>query len=388
MKLIKPQSLVNGVALGKEQILKNMLFKRIKFTNRTRPKDKNKILIITNFSEFGCETLGVLLCIPHILKSYPNLYVICVGWFGRSYLYKHLCDEFWEADESFQFLREYSFAFKNSSLNIKKLEQELKNIGYLYPSASMGNICIANVCRNCKHRWSTNEQNPNCPKCCSSDVQWPLLNNIYESRKKILNIPSPSNEAMSKINKYIKPRSVGIFARARKSYGRNLDDNFYVDLIKYLKDNDYNPIWLGERQSVLPCPVEDITDFSYTKESNDLELTLALISKLDFTIQFWTASTRLASMVGTPWILFESPQQIVGEGHEGLRIALTSEYNKKKLVLCNYKTAAENISQCFSLLNQAIVEINQNNWNNIVGLVHNKDIINAMLDKQNFWRSS
>jgi hypothetical protein len=41
------------------------------------------------------------------------------------------------------------------------------------------------------------------------------------------------------------------------------------------------------------------------------------MTNLQFTIQFWTASTRLASMMGVPWILFESPDQIAGNGQEG-----------------------------------------------------------------------
>jgi hypothetical protein len=42
-------------------------------------------------------------------------------------------------------------------------------------------------------------------------------------------------------------------------------------------------------------------DFSRLPEARDLELTLAIISQLQFTVQFWTASTRLAAMVGTPF---------------------------------------------------------------------------------------
>jgi alkanesulfonate monooxygenase SsuD/methylene tetrahydromethanopterin reductase-like flavin-dependent oxidoreductase (luciferase family) len=47
---------------------------------------------------------------------------------------------------------------------------------------------------------------------------------------------------------YLKPNSVGIFARGRAMYGRNLSPEFYVNLIKMLEDLGYNPIWLGEKQ--------------------------------------------------------------------------------------------------------------------------------------------
>jgi hypothetical protein len=77
-------------------------------------------------------------------------------------------------------------------------------------------------------------------------------------------------------------------------------------------------------------------------ESRDLELVLAIISHLKFTVQFWTASTRLASAMKVPWLLFESPNQIVGNGQEGIRIALTTDEDKKKLVLSNYFNVLEN----------------------------------------------
>ena len=82
------------------------------------------------------------------------------------------------------------------------------------------------------------------------------------------------------------------------------------------------------------CPISQILA-DYLK-LRDLELTLAIISQLSFTVQFWTASTRFASAMGTPWLLFESPDQICGNGQEGKRIALTSDPNKKKLVVSQF----------------------------------------------------
>ena len=185
---------------------------------------------------------------------------------------------------------------------------------------------------------------------------------------------------------YLKPNSVGIFARGRACYGRNLRPEFYVKLIDDLEKQGYSPIWLGEKQSVLPCPVDHIVDFSRLQESRNLELTLAIISQLKFTIQFWTASTRFASMMDTPWILFESPDQIVGHGQEGKRIALTTDNNKKKLILSQYHTVMENEDEAILVVNKAIDEINNDNWNDIIGLVDQPEIIKMMLLKQNMWR--
>lgn len=191
---------------------------------------------------------------------------------------------------------------------------------------------------------------------------------------------------LEKAKKYLKPNSVGIFARSRVMYGRNLGLDFYIRLIEYLESKGYNPIWLGEKQSVHPCPVKRIVDFSRLPESRDLELTLAIIANLDFTIQFWTASTRLASMMGTPWILFESPDQIVGNGQEGKRILLTTDNDKKKLVLSNFFTVLENQDRAIDCVGRAIDEMKQDNWEDIIGLVEDPDSVATSMLKMKNWR--
>jgi len=147
----------------------------------------------------------------------------------------------------------------------------------------------------------------------------------------------------------------------------------------------YNPIWLGEKQSVLPCPVEHITDFSRLPESRDLELTLAIVKQLAFTIQFWTASTRLASLVGTPWILFESPDQLAGGGQEGIRIALTTDWDKKKIVLTNYQDVLEKQEVALGLVKKSVEEIQQQDFSTIIGMVENKETVDKWLNKFNHW---
>lgn len=387
MKLIKHKARApgSGVVVDDEEILKDIKFDKFKFNDKPIPQDKKKILFITCFAEFGCESLALMYCIPKVIKD-KSYYVICVGWHGRDYLYRHLVDEFWALKEEYQWLREYSMAFKNTSKNISKLEKNLGLLGELHYGHSMGKICLGNTCKNCSNFWGDSKYNGSCPKCDSKDIEWGLLNDVQGNKKNAVKIPPPNKESLSYIDKYLRPNSVGVFARNRVCYGRNLSREFYVDLINFLRSEGYNPIWLGERQSILPCPVNDVTDFSATKDASNLELTLALISKLKFTVQFWTASTRLASMVGTPWILFESPDQIVGSGQEGLRIALTSDFDKRKLVLAQYKNVSENESIAFPYLKQSINEIKEGNWSDIVGPVDTPEVISSMLKKQDSWR--
>jgi hypothetical protein len=388
MKLLKAprRNLGDGKPVAKEELIPDIKFHKHKFNNRPKPKDNRRVLFITNFSEFGCESLALLYCIPKIIQQYPGAYVICVGWYGREYLYRHLVDEYWELHEEFQWLREYTTAFRHTSRNLTKLEESLKQFGNVYYGVTMGQICLGNTCRDCKHFWGTEKENATCEKCNSDNIDRSLLADIPYHKKFAVQVPRPSMKMLLEAKKYLKPNSVGIFARGRVMYGRNLRPEFYVELIKLLEDQGYNPIWLGEKQSVLPCPVDHITDFSRLPESRNLELTLAIVSQLRFTVQFWTASTRFASMMGVPWILFESPDQIVGQGQEGKRIALTTDHNKKKLVLCQYHTVMEQEAKALGLVKQAIDEMNNDNWNDIVGLVDQPEIITAMLARQSKWR--
>lgn len=390
MKLVKThrRNPGDGKPVAKEEMIPEIKFQKHKFNNRSVPSDKNRVLIITCFSEFGCESIALMYCIPKIMQSYPGAYVICVGWHGREYLYRHLVDEYWELNEEFQWLREFTSAFRHSSKNLDQLEESLGEYGKVYKGVSMGHVCLGNTCKDCTHFWGDEREDAVCPKCQSNLINRSLLADIHHYKKSAVQIPKPSVEAQEQASKYLKPNSIGIFARGRVMYGRNLRSEFYVKMIERLEGQGYNPIWLGEKQSVLPCPVPHITDFSRLPESRNLELTLAIISQLKFTIQFWTASTRFASMMNVPWLLFESPDQIVGNGQEGKRIVLTTEYDKKKLVLSQYHNVMEKEEEALDLVDLAIKEMNQGNWNDMIGLVDQPVIINAMLSRQNLWRKA
>lgn len=389
MKLLKGyrRNPGDGKPLAKENLIHEIKFHKHKFNNRPVPEDKNRILFITCFSEFGCESIGLMYCIPKLLQRYPGMYVICVGFFGRSYLYKHLVDEFWELDESHQWLREFVTAFAHSSKNLQKLEESLSMQGRVYKGSSMGQICLGNTCKDCSNFWGCEQEDVACPKCDSMNIERSLLSDIPYHKKFAVQIPRPGLKTLNKAKQYLsRPNPVGIFARGRVMYGRNLRPEFYIKLINDLEELGYNPIWLGEKQSVLPCPVDHVVDFSRLPESRDLELTLAIVSQLKFTIQFWTASTRLSSMMGIPWILFESPDQIAGMGQEGKRIALTTDYNKKKLVIAQYHNVMENENRALQLVKNAISDINNDNWDDIIDLVSEPEIISSMLSKQAKWR--
>lgn len=378
MKLIKPKILNPGdkKETDAEPTIDNFDFNIVKFSDRPKP-GKNKILVVCCFSEFGCETLIPLYSLPKILKENPDKYVIIVGWYGREYLYKHLVDEFWEIKEEHMFLREYTRAFHNSSKNLTNIEKKLANFGTVIRSHDHGKYLLGAYCFDCGALWGADKLVKECIHCKSANVKQSSFSQIDLTRSEVVKIPRPSQAKCLSVEKYLKPNSVGIIARSRKCYGRNLQPEFYVKLINYLESAGYNPIWLGEKQSTMPCPVEHIVDFSRMPESRDLETTLAIISKLKFTIQFWTASTRLASIVDTPWILFESPDQIWGNGQEGYRLNLVS-FSPGKLILSHYLNVLSDHEGSISLIDKSIKEIKSNNYEEIFGLLDNEDVVKSM----------
>lgn len=346
---LKPRSYTFGTLTEAEpeESISEVKFNIHKYNIRPRPLNKSHVVIFSCFSEFGSELLGSLYCIPQLLQThFLGYYAIVMGWHGRGYLYKHLVDEFWELKPEYQWLREYCRAFHHSSRNLRKVEKAARRtLGKVVDSNAFSVITL-------------NELYPD----------------IEAAKKKACWTPTPSQRAVDSVMKFLKPNSIGVVARYRKCYGRNLQIDFYKKLLDKLQDKGYDPIWIGEKNTTYECPYRHITNFRESPESGDLEKTLALISKLQFTIQFWTASTRLAGLVGTPFILFESPDQIYGVGHEGMRLNLTTRGNKK-LVISHFWNSYNNNDGLLKLVDQAIHEVKLNNWNDIIGLVESTKVV-------------
>jgi hypothetical protein len=288
-----------------------------KFTARPRPEDTSKVRVVCCFSEFGCETLGVTYVFDRYLANNPAEYVVVVGWYGREYLYRHLADEFWEVNEEHMWLRDFCKAFHHESKNLARLEKALGAFGSVVKSSEVGHWAVAHLCRSCRKIWGKAETPTQCPFCHSPDVEASMLNDVNYWKPKARPLPRPSGAKLAEARKYLGPNPVAVCARGRATYGRNLPPEFYVRLVSLLERRGYTPVWIGERQSSQACPVGHVVDLSRRPEARDLELTLAVVSQCRFTVQFWTASSRLAGMMGVPYLLFESPDQVWGQGQEG-----------------------------------------------------------------------
>lgn len=372
--------------MSPERKLDSMSFSIYKFNKRSRPQDLRKILIIPSFWEFGVETLGMSYCLPQIIHANPDCYIIVVGWYGRSFLYSKMADEYWELSENYQWLREYSDAFRNDSRNVGKLEVKLSQYGKVVNGSSFSQMCVQYFCVECKHGFVThNHINTRCQKCNGSNLIRPLFGDLAASKKRFVGIPQPSEEKKELMRKYVHGKPIAIFARNRLRYGRNLSIGFYQRLIDLIKDMGHQPIWMGEKQSVYQCPDPTIVDFTSQPESRDLECTLALLGMCNYTMQYYTASTRLAAMVNTPWILFESADQLVGNGQEGMRIILTTEQEKKKLVIANFQRLLEDEDGAIRYSRIALEEMDKGNHKTIIAMVDNPDMVRMNMVKLDYW---
>lgn len=378
----------NGLYRGKEKTPADVKFKVFKYSNRKRPDNPNKRLIVSVFSEFGVESIAISYCLPFLFNAQPDYYRIAASWYGREYLYRHLVDEFWELDESLQWLREYNRAFFHDSKTLGKIESALMGQGVFVPAPVLGNMCVGYFCANCKSYWGdpTNKATK-CAVCKSPHLTHSMFSRVPEFRPHITPVPRPGIEAREKVAKFVKPNMVGVFARRRVSYGRNLSADFYADLVRRIEAMGYNVIWLGEKQSSLPCPLPHVTDFSQMPEARDLELTLALISQCNFTVQLWTASTRFAAMMGVPYLLVETPDQIAGPpGQEGLRLSmLTKSYNHKKMVYSHFRCFEENPVAGLDAIEKAVKEMQVGNFKDVIGPVENEYAVIRKLGTCKVW---
>lgn len=372
MRIVKAKVLNPGDkrVINAEERLEDIKFNVYKFNNRPKPKDRRQSLMICCFSEFGCETLGCLYCIPQLLQEHPGRYKIGVGWHGRQYFYRHLVDEFWEVKPEHMWLREYCRAFHHESKNLSKVEEALKKHGVVVPSMYLGQLAVGARCLKCNAFWGTTNKVDACRYCGHDEVRQSVLADVNFWKQRAVRIPPPSQEAFETVKDFVKPKMVGVFARGRMCYGRNLQPEFYVKLINLLESRGYNPVWLGEEATTQPCPVPYIKDFSRNPLSSSLENTLALVKQCEFTVQFWTASTRLAGMMGVPYLLFESPDQIWGSGQEGFRRNLC-DFGPRKLSVNHFLNVYNDNDAGIKIVEQCIKEMEEKNYTDHIGLVEN-----------------
>jgi hypothetical protein len=367
----------DGYSLCDETIYKSLKFKRHIYNK----KSKKNTIFITTFVEFGCESFFPHYIVPEVVKSNKNYHIIVVGWHGREFYYKNLVDEFWELDNEFSSLRNLSRALKHNSKVIYKLEKLLETYGVVIRSETVSKNLFKYYCNDCK---KTNEHPHRvsvCGNCLGKNVKQSLFYDIERFHSLYVDLPEVNQNSIEYAKEKVLENSVAIFARNRKAYGRNLTKGFYIKLINLLKKQGYNPIWMGENCSSLECPVDNIIDL--TKEENsDMEKTIAILKNCKFSIQFWTASTRLSMIAGIKFILIESTDQIYGHGQEGQRLKLFNKNKKlQKLLLCNYNSFVEKENESLEFIERCIDDFVKNDdSSDLIGTVDNEQYVRGLIN--------
>ena len=374
--------------IKKESRIPNISFKKIIFNKN---KNNKKNLIVCCFSEFGCETIGIHYVIPRIKQNNPGKHIIIVGWCGRSFLYSHLVDEFWEIDPTYMWLKDYARAFHHESQNLKWIEKSLKNHGQVITSMEVGNIALIGKCKACGNVFGSDRVYNNCEKCNSTDLQLSLFSDTPNTRNSYKPVTYPNLSKIKKAKKIVKENTVALFVRGRNVYGRNLTPDNYKDIVSDLIQNGYNVLWLGEKYTTFDLKGDfegKFYNLCNHPDFNDLEFVLACLTLCKFSLQFWTASTRLAAMVNLPYILIESPDQIVGRGQEGTRLILTTrDEAKKKIIFCNHKQVLENFWDFRGLIkNQIHNFVINNDFTDVIGMVDNFETVKSnYFHNDGFW---
>ena len=379
------------VLVEKEKKIKTVSFNKIKFKKDS--KEKEKIFILA-FGEFGCESVAIHYLIPEIVKDNPNKKIIVVGWQGRSFLYSHLAHEFWEIGSDYMFLKDYAKAFHNDSKNIKWIEKSFGMYGEIITSMQLGSMALLVKCRKCNHSFGADRKCFQCDSCNSTDIKHSYLSDPISAKEKYVSVPPSNFKFYKKAKKIVQKNTVALFVRGRKAYGRNLKPDHYEQIVDDLIGMGYNVIWLGEKYTTFDLDKNYNGKFiNLCKDSDfdNVEFVLSVLQLCKFSLQFWTASTRLSAMVNLPYMLIESPDQIFGRGQEGQRIILTTrEESKKKIIFCNHKKVLDNFWDFRGLLKWQIHNFIQvGDYSDVIGMVDDYEAVKSnYVNNNNFWREA
>jgi len=353
----------------KQETNRKILFNEVSFNKHIFNEEKHfqKKLFYLSFGEFGCEALLPSFLIPRVNNNFPEYRKIVVGWSNREYFYRELCDEYWELDPKYMSLKDYSYAFESTAVEILSIYKRLTSIGVVIDGTKIGKLCVRAKCKKCAFEFEIDRGDIYCPKCYSENIEKSLFQGSSIYRKYAVPLPDIDKRYTDFANEYIPENTVALFARNRKTYKRNLSIEHYEKLINMITSLGYNIVLLGENVSSYNLKNNKIINFMDHELAGNLEAAFAIVNRCVFSLQFFTASSRISSMLGKPFILFESIDQIYGRGQEGIRLSLmTKNYNNKKIVLANFSDVFENIDESIELASKAIHElIVENNSNDL-----------------------
>lgn len=315
-------------------------------------------MFFLSFGEFGCETILPTFLIPRINNNFPEYRKIVIGWNNREYFYRDLCDEYWELDSKYMQLKNNSYAFENISVEIASLHKRLAPLGVVLDGTKIGKLCVKAKCKKCFFEFEVDRGDVYCAKCYSEKIEKSLFQGAREYRKYANSLSPINSKYIDFASAYIPKNTVALFARNRKTYNRNLTIDHYNKIIDMIIGLGYKVVLLGEFVSSHFIQNNKVINFMNHDLAGNLEAAFAIVDQCVFSLQFFTASSRIGSLLNKPYIIFESADQIYGRGQEGIRLSLlTKNYDKKKIVLSNYLDIAQNTEEAIQVAKQAIHEL-------------------------------
>ena len=224
LKFIKQQS-------NRKIEFNELIFNKHVFTEENEFKKK---MFFLSFGEFGCETLLPTFLMPRIINNFPEYRKIVIGWNNREYFYRELCDEFWELDSQYMSLKNSSYAFENTSVELASLCKRLTPLGVVVNGTKIGKLCVKAKCKKCSFEFEADRGDIYCAKCYSEDIEKSLLQGSKIYNKHAVPLPQIKKEFIDFASNYIPDNTVALFARNRKTYGRNLSVEHYEKTIDRL----------------------------------------------------------------------------------------------------------------------------------------------------------
>lgn len=344
----------------KQDNQRKIYFNELCFNKHVFKEEVNfsKKMFFLSFGEFGCETILPTFLLPRMNNNFQEYRKIVIGWKDREYFYRDICDEYWELDSKYMMLKNNSYAFENTSVEIASLNKRLIPLGVVINGTKIGKLCVKAKCKKCFFEFEVDRGDVYCAKCYSDNIEKSLFQGSREYRKYSNVLPQINKKYIDFAQDYIPENTVALFARNRKTYKRNLTTEHYDKIIDMIISLGYNVVLLGESVSSYSLKNEKIINFMNHELAGNLEAAFAIVNKCVFSLQYFTASSRISSLLNKPFVLFESADQVYGRGQEGIRLSLmTKDYNNKKIVLANYVDVAENTDDAVATTKQAIQEL-------------------------------
>ena len=268
-------------------------FKREKFDDSNTPTDLDDLLVVPFFNDFKYSHI----LSSFVLKNYLNKlksskYVIACSYPGFSQLFPYV-DEFWSLSDfaNFKKLYENSDGFQNKSTNFNNI---LRNL-----NENFRNVLNPQTFDQFYSNGFTDDYYKSFGK--SFNVFYPMVPSSAVLGKEFLKVinQSPGYKIFIHPATYIDSWKNG------KCYKVNVNKEFYIELIKFLRENNFFPVvWNNNLSFNLTEDLKNGEDCLFLNEY-DLFKVLSAIRTTGCVLDIFNGISRLAKAARVPSLVIE-----------------------------------------------------------------------------------